>query len=173
MKTIILCGGIGTRLKEETEFKPKPMVYIGDKPFIWHIMKIYSHYGFNDFIFALGYKGEQIKDYFSEDSHKEHFNITFVNTGLKTLIGERILTCKDYIPKEDENFMVTYGDGVSDLNLKNVLVTGSEGYIGAVLVPKLVKSGYKVTGLDICYYKETLGKCESSDYQLIREDIRN
>ena len=63
MKVIILCGGIGTRLKEETEFKPKPMVYIGNKPIIWHIMKIYSHYGFNEFVLALGYKGEQLKDY--------------------------------------------------------------------------------------------------------------
>lgn len=140
MKTIILCGGAGTRLKEETEFKPKPMVYVGGKPILWHIMKIYASYGFNEFILALGYKSDYIKDYFlnlkasssdftlktkmheSEfhlDSRTEvdDFTITFVDTGLETLPGERILKCKKYIPARDNEFMVTYGDGVADLNI--------------------------------------------------------
>lgn len=144
MKVIILCGGVGTRLKEETEYKPKPMVYVGKKPIIWHIMKIYSHYGFNDFILALGYKADYIKDYFlnqkafmsdfflNTKNHKtkyyldsrheiENFKITFVDTGLETLPGERILRCQKYIPKKDKYFMVTYGDGVTDLNIKTVL----------------------------------------------------
>lgn len=140
MKTIILCGGIGYRLKEETEFKPKPMVLIGGKPILWHIMKIYSHYGYNEFIIALGYKGDYIKDYFLNQKyfqydftlstktgyvrlHRERsdgkiddFKITFVDTGLETLPGERILRVKDYIP-EGEDFMVTYGDGVGDINI--------------------------------------------------------
>lgn len=143
MKVIILCGGMGTRLKEETEFKPKPMVYVGKKPIIWHIMKIYSYYGFNDFIFALGYKAEYIKEFFlnqkafttdftlKTETHEtkyylrnreevDNFTITFVDTGLDTLPGERILRCKRYIPKEDTEFMVTYGDGVTDLNIKNL-----------------------------------------------------
>lgn len=143
MKTVILCGGIGYRLKEETEFKPKPMVKIGGKPILWHIMKIYSHYGFNEFIIALGYKGDYIKQYFLNEKnmindftlntltgttqiYKSHndrdkFKITFVNTGEETLPGERILRIKDYIPKTDKNFMVTYGDGVSDINIKEIL----------------------------------------------------
>lgn len=145
MKTIILCGGIGYRLKEETEFKPKPMVQVGDKPILWHIMKIYSHYGFNDFIIALGYKGEYIKDYFlnqkffthnftlytkngrtriyphSKNSVVDDFKITFVETGQETLPGERILRVKDFIPEEDENFMVTYGDGIGNIDVKKLV----------------------------------------------------
>jgi len=144
MKTIILCGGVGTRLKEETEFKPKPMVYIGNKPIIWHIMKIYASYGYNEFILALGYKADYIKDFFLNQkaftsdftldtrSHKtkfyleertevDHFKITFVDTGLETQPGERILRCKKYIPKKDKYFMVTYGDGVSNINIDSLV----------------------------------------------------
>lgn len=145
MKTVILCGGIGYRLKEETEFKPKPMVQVGGKPILWHVMKIYSHYGYNDFIIALGYKGDYIKNYFINQKHLaynfsldtksgvtkifrndgsrevDNFKITFVDTGEETLVGERILKIKDYIPKEDEDFMVTYGDGVSNININNLV----------------------------------------------------
>jgi glucose-1-phosphate cytidylyltransferase len=142
VKVIILCGGYGTRLKEETEFKPKPMVYVGNKPIIWHIMKLYSHYGFNDFILALGYKADYIKDFFLNqkaftsdftlntashevDYHLEHrrevdnFTITFVDTGLDTEPGERILRCKEYL--DGERFMVTYGDGVANLNIQKII----------------------------------------------------
>lgn len=144
MKTIILCGGMGTRLKEETEFKPKPMVLIGNKPIIWHIMKSYAHYGYKDFILALGYKANYIKEFFLNQralttdfildtkSHKtsfyqrsriddDDFRITFVDTGLETLPGERISLCARYIPKTDTNFMVAYGDGVTDLNIKELV----------------------------------------------------
>lgn len=144
MKVIILCGGIGYRLKEETEFKPKPMVFVGNKPILWHIMKSYSHFGYNEFIIALGYKGDYIKEYFLNqkafttdfmlDTNKhitkfylenreevDKFKITFVDTGLETLPGERILRCKKYIPEADNTFMVTYGDGVSDINIINLI----------------------------------------------------
>jgi len=144
MKVIILCGGIGTRLKEETEFKPKPMVYIGNKPIIWHIMKIYSHHGYNEFILALGYKADYIKDFFlnqkifttdftldtskyqpvfhmKKKSKKDRFKITFVDTGSETLPGERILRCQKYIPSKDKFFMVTYGDGVTDLDISKLV----------------------------------------------------
>ncbi len=144
MKTIILCGGIGYRLKEETEFRPKPMVSIGGKPILWHIMKIYAHYGFNEFIIALGYKGNYIKEYFLNQKAftsdftlgtKEHsvkyylenrseiddFKITFVDTGLDAKVGERIMNCQKYIPEKDDYFMVTYGDGVSDINIKELV----------------------------------------------------
>lgn len=144
MKVIILCGGIGTRLKEETEFKPKPMVYVGNKPIIWHIMKIYSHFGFNDFILALGYKADYIKEFFlnqkaftsdftlntrthtskfylKKRKEVDRFNITFVDTGLSTLPGDRIQQCSKYIPKKDKYFMVTYGDGVCNINLKKLV----------------------------------------------------
>lgn len=144
MKVVILCGGIGYRLKEETEFKPKPMVSIGNKPILWHIMKIYSHFGYNEFIIALGYKGDLIKDYFlnqkyfadnftlntksgfvklhkNNEDNKDDFKITFVDTGQEILPGERILRIKDFIPETDENFMVTYGDAVSDLNIRELV----------------------------------------------------
>lgn len=144
MKTIILSGGIGYRLKEETEFKPKPMVQIGGKPILWHIMKIYAHFGFNEFIIALGYKGDYIKQYFLNQQQMSHdfslhthtgftkihkndgnfldkFKITFVDTGEETLPGERILRVQDYIPKKDKDFMVTYGDGVADINIKDLI----------------------------------------------------
>lgn len=144
MKVIILCGGIGYRLKEETEFKPKPMVNVGGRPILWHIFKIYAYYGFNDFILALGYKGNHIKDYFlnqkyfannfslntkngytkiikKSDKFNDDFKITFVDTGENTLPGERILQLKNYIPEVDKDFMVTYGDGVSDINIKDLV----------------------------------------------------
>jgi|SRR3989344_1896211 len=156
MKVVILCGGLGYRLKEETEFKPKPMVLVGNKPILWHIMKIYAHYGYNEFIIALGYKGDCIKDYFLKQKHLLHdftlqtkdgstnlhkmtsksgddFIITFVDTGLETLPGERILRIRDYIPKEDENFMVTYGDGLADINIpKLISFHKKHGLIGSV-----------------------------------------
>lgn len=156
MKTIILSGGLGYRLKEETEFKPKPMVNIGGKPILWHIMKIYAHYGFNEFVIALGYKGDYIKQYFlnqkqfshnfllytksgrmkiykNDGNQNDDFKITFVDTGEETLPGERILRIKDYIPKEDKNFMVTYGDGVSDLNIKELVKYHlKQGTIGTI-----------------------------------------
>ncbi len=144
MKTIILCGGTGTRLKEETEFKPKPMVYVGDKPIIWHIMKIYAYHGYNEFILALGYKADYIKSFFlnqkafisdftlTTKNYKtiyydidpkcvDNFKITFVDTGVDTLPGERILRCQKYIPKKDKYFMVTYGDGVTNLNISQLV----------------------------------------------------
>lgn len=144
MKTVILCGGTGTRLKEETEYKPKPMVLVGGKPIIWHIMKIYAHYGYNEFILALGYKADYIKDfflnqkaftsdftldtknhqptYFLENRHEvDDFKITFIDTGVETLPGERILMCKKYIPEDEDYFMVTYGDGVTNLNINNLV----------------------------------------------------
>lgn len=156
MKTVILSGGVGYRLKEETEFKPKPMVQIGGKPILWHIMKIYAHYGFNEFIIALGYKGDYIKQYFLNEQNMIHnftlrtstgetkvykknsnnsddFIITFVNTGEETLPGERILRIKDYIPEKDENFMVTYGDGVANINIKKLVKFHiKQGTIGTV-----------------------------------------
>jgi glucose-1-phosphate cytidylyltransferase len=135
MKVVILAGGFGTRLSEETAIKPKPMVEIGDKPILWHIMKIYSHYGFNDFIICLGYKGYLIKEYFANyylhqsdvtfdlsnnimkvhQNYSEPWKVTLVDTGLHTMTGGRLLRIKDYI--EDDIFMMTYGDGVSNINI--------------------------------------------------------
>lgn len=139
---VIFCGGQGTRMKEETEFRPKPMVSLGGKPILWHIMKIYSHYGFNDFIIALGYKGDYIKNYFlnqeslihdftintkngkkiiHRNNKKKHddFNITFVDTGVETLTGERLLRVKNYV--KTNTFMVTYGDGVGNINIPELI----------------------------------------------------
>lgn len=137
--TIILCGGKGTRMKEETEFKPKPLVQIGGKPILWHIMKIYAHHGYKNFILALGYKGELIKEYFSTLCYRlrdftldiqknemvfhggmeDDFRITFVDTGLESLTGERILRVKKYV--NGDEFMITYGDGVADIDIEKLV----------------------------------------------------
>ena len=136
MKVVILAGGLGTRLSEETDLKPKPMVEIGGKPILWHIMKIYSTYGFNDFIICCGYKGYMIKEYFanyfmhqaditvdlgknSVEIHKskaEPWKITLVDTGMNTMTGGRIKRVMDYVG--NKSFMLTYGDGVSNINIK-------------------------------------------------------
>jgi len=139
MKVVILAGGLGTRISEETSVKPKPMVEIGDKPILWHIMKIYSQYGFNEFIICLGYKGYYIKEWFSQyylhnsdvtfdlcknetSYHKnrcEGWKITLVDTGDETMTGGRIKKIKEYIG--DETFMVTYGDGVGNVDIKKLV----------------------------------------------------
>jgi glucose-1-phosphate cytidylyltransferase len=139
MKVVILAGGLGTRLSEETGLKPKPMVEIGDMPILWHIMKIYSSHGFNDFVICLGYKGYLIKEYFANyflhksdvtinlkensvkvhDSAVEPWTITLVDTGFETMTGGRINRIKQHIG--DEPFFLTYGDGVSNVNIKESL----------------------------------------------------
>ena len=135
MKVLILAGGYGTRFSEETDVKPKPMIQIGGQPILWHIMKMYSHYGFNDFVILLGYKSYVIKEYFANyflhqsditidisnnevkilNNNSEPWKITLLDTGLDTMTGGRILRAKHAIGNEP--FMLTYGDGVSDVNI--------------------------------------------------------
>lgn len=118
MKTVILCGGYGTRLSEETKVKPKPMVHIGKKPILSHIMGIYKYYKFNKFILALGYKSNYIKKYFFNKNYKEEINMVY--TGKNTKTGGRLLRLKKYLVNE-KTFMLTYGDGVSSINLKELI----------------------------------------------------
>ena len=121
MKTIILCGGLGSRLSEETKTKPKPMVRIGGMPILVHIISIYKSYGFKDFILATGYKSEYIKKYFSKRLIKRlNCNIKVVYTGKKTMTGGRVLRLKKFF-KPNENFMMTYGDGLTGQNLNNLV----------------------------------------------------
>ena len=115
MKTVILCGGYGTRLSEETAIKPKPMVKIGDKPILEHIMNIYKCYGYNQFVLALGYKSEYIKKFY-----KNKKNIKLVYTGKDTKTGGRLLRLKNYL-KNEKTFMLTYGDGVCNVNIKQIV----------------------------------------------------
>ncbi len=140
-KVVILCGGLGTRLKEETEFKPKPLVTIGSMPILWHVMKIYSHYGYKDFVLCLGYKSHEIKNFFlNYDSLKHDFtlklgergsshlyhssnvledwNVTFAETGPETNTGGRIKKIEKYI--KDDNFFLTYGDGLADVDINKL-----------------------------------------------------
>jgi glucose-1-phosphate cytidylyltransferase len=139
MKVLILAGGFGSRLSEETDIRPKPMVEIGGKPILWHIMKHYSFYGFNEFVILLGYKGYYIKEYFANyflhqsdvtidlsknkiqvhNNASEPWKVTLLDTGLHTMTGGRVKRAKDFI--NNETFMLTYGDGVSDINLHQLL----------------------------------------------------
>lgn len=159
MKVIILCGGMGTRMREETEYKPKPMVEIGGKPILWHIMKHYAYYGFKEFILALGYKGDVIRDYFlnfynynsdftidlsnngdvkiHNKSIKEDWKITLVETGDNSMTGYRTRLCGKYL--SGERFMLTYGDAVSNVNINELLAfhdkMGTIGTVTAVYPP--------------------------------------
>ena len=139
MKVVILAGGLGTRINEETQVKPKPMVEIGERPILWHIMKIYSHHGFNDFVICLGYKSHYIKSWFNDyylntsdvtldlenntttyhKNHGEKWKITLIDTGNNTMTGSRVNKIKDYVG--NETFMLTYGDGLSDVNIKELV----------------------------------------------------
>lgn len=140
MKVVILAGGFGTRISEESHLIPKPMIEIGEKPILWHIMKSYSHYGFNEFIICLGYKAYKIKEFFADyylhtsditfdfsnnnemvihNNFAEPWKVTLVDTGLNTMTGGRVKRVKDYIGNEP--FMLTYGDGVCDLNISTLL----------------------------------------------------
>jgi glucose-1-phosphate cytidylyltransferase len=139
MKVVILAGGLGTRLMEETEARPKPMVEIGGKPILWHILKIYEHFGYNDFILCLGYKATYIKEYFYNyylhnsdvtvdlknnqvsvhNTLSESFKITLIDTGLNTNTAGRLKKIEKYVA--NETFMMTYGDGVADINLNDLL----------------------------------------------------
>ena len=141
MKVVLLAGGFGTRISEESQFKPKPMIEIGEKPILWHIMKEYSYYGFNDFIICAGYKQHVIKEWFADyflhnsditfdftsgknvqtihNQYCEPWTVTIVDTGLNTMTGGRIKRIQPYVG--DETFMMTYGDGVCDVNIRELL----------------------------------------------------
>jgi glucose-1-phosphate cytidylyltransferase len=141
MKAVILCGGMGTRMREETEFRPKPLVEVGGRPILWHIMKLYAHHGFRDFVLCLGYRGNMIKEYFlnyeamnndfticlgrksqiqfNGDHEEQNFRITLADTGLDSMTGGRLRRAQKYL--HDDCFMVTYGDGVSDVDVRRLV----------------------------------------------------
>ena len=165
MKVVILAGGFGTRLSEETEVKPKPMVEIGGKPILWHIMKTYSSYGFTDFIILLGYKGYTIKEFFSNyflhqsditldlvnnsmevhQNQSEPWKVTLLDTGINTMTGGRIKRAKKYIDNED--FLLTYGDGLSDVDI-SALVNFHKGHMKAITMTAVQPDG-RYGALDI------------------------
>ena len=165
MKAVILAGGYGTRLSEATNLIPKPMVEIGGKPILWHIMKTYSHYGINEFIICCGYKGYIIKEWFSNyflhtsdvtfdlqknemtvhDTHSENWKVTLVDTGLETMTGGRIKRVQKYVG--NETFLLTYGDGVTDLNIADTIKYHKE--TGKILTVTAYKPQGKFGSLDI------------------------
>jgi glucose-1-phosphate cytidylyltransferase len=168
MKVVILCGGLGTRMREETEFRPKPMVEIGGRPILWHIMKLYAHYGFCDFVLCVGYRGQIIKEYFlnyetwnsdftitlgdhtSVRFHGGHletgWQVTVADTGLETMTGGRVKSVEHYV--DNDTFMVTYGDGLADLNLEALLAFHrSHGKIATVTATRPL-SRFGVVDLD-------------------------
>jgi glucose-1-phosphate cytidylyltransferase len=141
MKVVILCGGYGTRMREEAEFRPKPLVQVGGRPILWHILKLYAHHGFRDFVLCLGYRGDMIKEYFlnyeamnndfticlgresrieyTRGHEEQNFRITLADTGLETMTGGRLKRVQKYVP--EDCFMMTYGDGVSDIDIPRLL----------------------------------------------------
>jgi len=153
MKVVILAGGLGTRISEETHLKPKPMIEIGGKPILWHIMKIYSHYGVNDFVICCGYKGYLIKEYFANyflhtsdvtfdmrnnsmqvlQQSAEPWRVTLIDTGEHTMTGGRLLRAAPYI-KDEEAFCFTYGDGVSNVNIDDLLTFHKSQAVKATLM---------------------------------------
>jgi glucose-1-phosphate cytidylyltransferase len=158
MKAVLLAGGLGTRISEESHLKPKPMIEVGGRPILWHIMKLFSHYGFNDFVVCLGYKGYVVKEYFANyvlhnadltvdlakgvveyhATNHEPWRVTLVDTGAETMTGGRIKRVADYLPK-DEPFFLTYGDGVADIDLRALLdfhkAHGKQATVSAVSPP--------------------------------------
>lgn len=174
MKVVILAGGFGTRISEESHLKPKPMIEIGERPILWHIMKIYSHYGFNDFIICLGYKGYCIKEYFAHyflhesdvtfdfgngservihNHSAEPWRVTLVNTGLETMTGGRVKRIRSYIGNEP--FMLTYGDGVANVNI-NELVNYHKTHGKLATVTSIQPSG-RFGALDLTHESKVLG----------------
>ncbi len=161
MKTVILAGGFGTRISEESVFKPKPMIEIGEMPILWHIMKTYSHYGFNEFVICAGYKQHLIKEWFADyflhtsditfdysngsnemivhNKHIEPWKVTIVDTGLNTMTGGRVKKIKDYVG--NDTFMLTYGDGVADVNITDLIEFHKEhGKIGTISMYNFAQS---------------------------------
>lgn len=158
MKVVLLAGGFGTRLSEETDIKPKPMVEIGGKPILWHIMKIYAHYGYNEFVILLGYKGYYIKEYFANyfmhqsditidlqnnkievhNNTSESWKVTLLDTGLHSMTGGRVKRAQDFIGNEP--FMLTYGDGVADIDI-NELITFHKSHGKAITMTSAQPEG--------------------------------
>ncbi len=176
MKAVILAGGLGTRISEETSSKPKPMVEIGGKPILWHIMKIYSHYGINDFVICCGYKGYVIKEYFANyflhmsdvtfdlannqmkvhERFSEPWRVTLIDTGIDTMTGGRLKRVEPYI-KDEEAFCFTYGDGLSDVNISDLIAFHKSKNAKATLTATLPPGRFGALDLDgdrVCSFKE-------------------
>lgn len=165
MKVVLLAGGFGTRISEESHLKPKPMIEIGERPILWHIMKSYSSYGYNDFVICLGYKQYLIKEFFADyflhtsditfdlannkmlvhNNYSEPWKVTLVDTGLNTMTGGRVKRVKEYIGNEP--FMLTYGDGVSDINISDLVKFHKEH--GKIATMSTVNVGQRFGVLDI------------------------
>jgi glucose-1-phosphate cytidylyltransferase len=175
MKVVIFAGGLGTRLSEETDVRPKPMVEIGGKPILWHIMKIYSHYGHNEFIICLGYKGYYIKEYFMNyflhnsdisidlsnnqmeilGTKSDNFKVTLIDTGLNTKTAGRLQQVKKYIGNED--FMLTYGDGVADININELLkFHNAQNKVATVTAVSMYSrfGGMELDGVNVSRFRE-------------------
>ena len=168
MKVVILCGGQGTRLREETEYRPKPMVAIGNRPMLWHIMKYYAHFGHTEFVLCLGYKGEMIKDFFKNylwntcdvtlklgkspdvryhNSHaEEDWTVTLAETGAESMTGERIRRIQPYVENE-ETFLLTYGDGLSNIDLSASIAAHREA--GTACTMSAVHPGSRFGSLEL------------------------
>ena len=185
MKTVILAGGLGTRISEESHLLPKPMIEIGGKPMLWHIMKIYAAQGFNEFVICAGYKQDVIKEYFANfytrnsditfdlanntvevhSSHVEPWKVTIVDTGYDTMTGGRVKRIRDYV--KDETFFLTYGDAVADIDLKALLEFHKKGGRIATLTAANIAQMKGVLSLDPAGRVENFREKEETDSTLI------
>jgi len=186
MKAVILAGGLGTRISEETHLKPKPMIEVGGKPILWHIMKIYSAYGVHDFVICCGYKGYVIKEYFAnyflhmsdvtfdmelnemEVHHRkaEPWRVTLVDTGEQTMTGGRLRRVKDYVKNEKEIFF-TYGDGVSDVNIAELLAFHRAQGVKATLTATMPAGRFGALGIDAGHKVHTFREKPKGDGAMI------
>ena len=177
MKAVILAGGLGTRISEETSTRPKPMIEIGGKPILWHIMSLFSKFGVSDFTLALGYKGDVIKDYFKNYHSRmsdmtiniksgniiyqtptiEDWNISLIDTGVNSMTGGRLLRLKEYFYNEDAPFILTYGDGLADIDIEKLVnFHNSHGKIATVTVvrPPSRFGGLQITNNKVTKFQE-------------------
>ena len=177
MKVVILAGGLGTRISEETSLRPKPMIEIGGKPILWHIMKIYSHYGLNEFVICCGYKGYMIKEYFANyflhmsdvtidmnnndikvhNRKVEPWKITLLDTGDDTMTGGRIKRVQEYV-KDEEVFCLTYGDGVGDINITDLIAFHKAQNVMATLTATIPPARFGALDVNECKVKKFMEK---------------
>lgn len=176
MQVLILCGGKGTRMYPRTEEVPKPLIYVGDRPILWHIMKLYSKHGHNDFILLLGFRGEMIREYFNNPENREHeWNIKFLDTGLNTKKGQRIVMAKKLI--RGDRFLLAYGDDLCSVDINDVIKLHEDNGMMVTLTSVKLESNFGIVEMDddgkVMQFREkpTLDHWISGGYLVVNKEV--